>query len=75
MKTALTVIQILSAVLLMIVILLQPSKGKGLQGLVTGSSDTFYSKNKTKTKESFLIKLTVFFAIVFVGSVILINAL
>ncbi|GAA0114821.1 MULTISPECIES: preprotein translocase subunit SecG [Clostridium] len=75
MKTALTVIQILSAVLLMIVILLQPSKGNGLQGLVTGSSDTFYSKNKTKTKESFLIKLTVFFAIVFVGSVILINAL
>ena len=75
MKTALTVIHILSAVLLMIVILLQPSKGNGLQGLVTGSSDTFYSKNKTKTKESFLIKLTVFFAIVFVGSVILINAL
>ncbi|MGL4730860.1 MAG: preprotein translocase subunit SecG [Clostridium sp.] len=75
MKSALVIVQIISSILLMVCILLQPSKGNGIQGLVTGSSDTFYSKNKTKTKESFLIKLTIFFAIVFVGSVILINAI
>lgn len=75
MKDVLVWIQIISAILLIICILLQPSKANGLQGLVSGTSETFYSKNKTKTKESFLIKMTIVFAIIFAGSIILINAL
>ncbi|WP_034439111.1 preprotein translocase subunit SecG [Clostridium ihumii] len=75
MKDVLVWIQIISAILLIICILLQPSKANGLQGLVSGTSETFYSKNKTKTKESFLIKMTIVFATIFAGSIILINAL
>ena len=75
MKDVLVWIQIISAILLIICILLQPSKANGLQGLVSGTSETFYSKNKTKTKESFLIIMTIVFAIIFAGSIILINAL
>ncbi|MGG7162599.1 preprotein translocase subunit SecG [Clostridium ihumii] len=75
MKDVLVWIQIISAIILIICILLQPSKANGLQGLVSGTSETFYSKNKTKTKESFLIKMTIVFATIFAGSIILINAL
>lgn len=73
MKNIIIAVEIISAILMMIVIFLQPSKTNGLQGLVTGSSETFYSKNKTKTKEAFLMKLTVFFAIIFAVSVVLSN--
>lgn len=73
MKNALMIIQIISAIVMIVSILLQPSKGNGIQGLVSGTSDTFYSKNKTKTKEAFLMKLTIFSAIVFVVSITLIN--
>ncbi|GAA0123402.1 MAG: preprotein translocase subunit SecG [Clostridium argentinense] len=73
MKNALIAIQVISAIVMIIAILLQPSKGNGIQGLVSGTSDTFYSKNKTKTKEAFLMKLTIFSAVVFVVSITLIN--
>lgn len=73
MKNALLIVQIVSAIVVIVSILLQPSKGNGIQGLVSGSSDTFYSKNKTKTKESFLMKLTIVSAVIFVISITLIN--
>lgn len=73
MKTALEIIIVISAILVIVSIALQESKTSGLGGLVSGTSETFYSKNKTKTKEAFLIKLTVVSAIVFVISTVLIN--
>ena len=59
MKTALEIIIVVSALLVIVSISVQESKASGLGGLVAGSSETFYSKNKTKTKEAFLTKLTV----------------
>jgi len=72
-KNTLLTIQIISAIVVIVSILLQPSKGNGIQGLVSGSSDTFYSKNKTKTKESFLMKLTIVSSVIFIISITLIN--
>jgi len=73
MITALKVVIIISALTVILAISLQESKSSGLGGLVAGSSETFYSKNKTKTKESFLTKLTIVSAVVFAGSIIVIN--
>lgn len=73
MITALKVVIIISALTVILAISLQESKSSGLGGLVAGSSETFYSKNKTKTKESFLNKLTIVSAVVFAGSIIGIN--
>lgn len=73
MVTALKILVVISAIIVIISIALQESKSSGLGGLVSGSSETFYSKNKTKTKESFLMKLTIVSAIVFVGCIIAIN--
>lgn len=65
MLLALKIGLIISALLVIVSITLQQSKSSGLGGLVSGTSETFYSKNKTKTKESFLMKLTIVSAIVF----------
>lgn len=46
---------------LIIVVMIQPSNQQGT-GSLTGQSDTFYSKNKSKTMEGFLKKLTVIIA-------------
>ncbi|MEG2017179.1 MAG: preprotein translocase subunit SecG [Clostridium sp.] len=72
-KTALEIIIVISAILVIISISLQESKASGLGGLVSGTSETFYSKNKTKTKEAFLMKLTIVSATVFAVATILIN--
>ena len=75
MITSLKVVVIISALIVILVISLQESKSSGLGGLVAGSSETFYSKNKTKTKEAFLTKLTIISAIIFAASIIGINIL
>ncbi len=75
MITALKVVVIISALIVILAVSLQESKSSGLGGLVAGSSETFYSKNKTKTKEAFLTKLTIISAIVFAASIIAINIL
>ena len=51
------------SVLLIVVILLQPAKQEGV-GAISGSADTFFSKNKGRTREGMLLRLTVIIAIV-----------
>ncbi len=52
------IISALCAVFIIVVIMLQPSNSNGI-GALGGQQDTFYSKNKGKTLESKLRKLTV----------------
>ena len=64
MKTALTVIFIIASILLIILVLMQEGKEAGS---LTGAADsgTYWSKNKGRSKEGTLIKVTTFFTIVF----------
>ena len=66
MKTALTVIFIIASILLIILVLMQEGQEAGL-GSLTGAADsgTYWSKNKGRSKEGTLIKVTTFFTIVF----------
>ena len=65
MKTALTVIFIIASIFF-ILVLMQEGKEAGL-GSLTGAADsgTYWSKNKGRSKEGTLIKVTTFFTIVF----------
>ena len=65
LKLALTVIQVLCALVLIAVVMLQSGKSAGLSGAIAGV-DTFLSKNKAKTWDSKLAKMTKWVAIVFV---------
>ncbi len=63
-KIILLVVMILCAVFIICVVLFQPSNSSGVSAL-GGTTETFLSKNKGKTKESKLKKLTVISAIIF----------
>ena len=63
-KIILLVVMILCAVFIICVVLFQPSNSSGVSAL-GGTTETFVSKNKGKTKESKLKKLTVISAIIF----------
>ena len=65
MKTAVTVIQVLCGLFLIAVVLLQSGKSAGLSGAIAGGADTFLSKNKAKTVDAKLAKLTKICGVVF----------
>jgi preprotein translocase subunit SecG len=74
MKTALIVLLVIISIVLIVSVLMQPSKTNGLTGLMGGgSSDTYFSKNKARTKEAMLARITVITAILFAADIILIQ--
>lgn len=63
-RIILLVIMALCALFIIAVVLFQPGNSSGV-GALGGSTETFFSKNKGKTKESKLKKLTVVSAVIF----------
>ena len=66
LKLALTVIQVLCALVLIAVVMLQSGKSAGLSGAISGAADTFLSKNKAKSVDAKLAKMTKWVAILWV---------
>ncbi|MBU5460611.1 preprotein translocase subunit SecG [Anaerostipes sp. MSJ-23] len=66
MKTALTVVFIIASILLIILVLMQEGKEAGL-GSLTGATEsgTYWSKNKGRSKEGTLIRITTVLTIIF----------
>ena len=62
----LTVIQVLCGLFLIAVVLLQSGKSAGLSGAIAGGADTFLSKNKAKSVDAKLAKMTKWVAIVWI---------
>lgn len=62
-KTIMIVIMILCALFIICVVLFQPSNSSGV-GALGGTTETFLSKNKGKTNESKLRKMTIVSGIV-----------
>ncbi len=65
MRTALTIAFIIVCVLLSVVVLMQEGKENGLTGTLTGSTDTYWSKNKGHSKDAVIKKVTVVLAVLF----------
>jgi len=59
------VLSVLCALFLIVVVMIQPGNSNGVSAL-GGNTDTFYGKNKSKTVESKLRRLTVICLIVLV---------
>lgn len=76
MKTVLLVCEVILAIVVVVSILMQPSKSDALSGLVQGSNnETFYSKNKSKTREVRLERTTVISMILFSVIALVLNIL
>lgn len=57
---------LIMAVFLIVAVLLQSGKSHGLSGSIAGGAETFFGKEKVKTADKILSKLTTVVAIVFV---------
>jgi len=73
MEIFITICQLISAVALTCIVLLQSGKSAGLSGAIAGGSDTFMAKNKHKSADSFMAKATKWVAVVFVVLTLVLN--
>ena len=71
----LTIIQVLTGLFLIAVVLLQSGKSAGLSGAIAGAADSFMSKNKARTLDATLARMTKWVALVFVVLTFVLNLL
>ena len=75
MHSFLVFLQVITSIVIIVSVMMQPSKTDGLSGLIGGTSETFFAKNKTKTAESVLARVTVVSGICFALTTIFLNLL
>ncbi len=68
-----TIIVSIASVVMIVVVCLQEGKSAGLSSSISGGSDTYWSRNKGRSKEGKLEKITIIFTIVFFIAAILLN--
>ena len=66
MKIAITVLQLLCGLGIILIVLFQSGKSAGLSGAIAGGADTFLSKNKAKSLDAKLAKMTKWVAILWI---------
>ena len=66
MKLALTIIQVIFSLAIVAIVMLQSGKSAGLSGAIAGGADTFLAKNKAKSLDAKLAKMTKWVAIAWV---------
>lgn len=66
MVMALTIVHIILAVVLIAVVLLQSGKNAGLSGTISGGAETFFGKNKARTLDGMLSRITSVAAVLFI---------
>lgn len=72
LRITLTVIFIIVCIALVILVLMQEGKTAGL-GAVSGAAETYWGKNKGRSLESKLVKITTALAVAFLLLVVILN--
>ena len=72
LKTILTVLFIIISLVITVIILMQEGKSQGL-GAISGAADTYWGKNKGRSMEGMLVKLTRVSVILFLVLAIVLN--
>ncbi|MBQ9123438.1 MAG: preprotein translocase subunit SecG [Lachnospiraceae bacterium] len=72
LRIVLTVLFIIVCVVLTALVLLQEGKSAGL-GAISGAAETYWGKNKGRSMEGMLVKLTKVCAVLFVVLTVLLN--
>jgi preprotein translocase subunit SecG len=73
MRTVITVLDLIVCVALIAIVILQSGKTSGLSGAISGGSDTFLSRNKSKSLDARLARATKWFAGAFVVLTLVLN--
>lgn len=65
LRTILTIIFVIDCVVLTIVVLMQEGKQQGLGGTISGASDSYWGRNKSRSMEGGLVRATTIMAVLF----------
>ncbi len=65
MKTALTIIFIIVCIALIFLILSQEGKDNNISNTLSGSTDSYWSKNKGRSRDAVLAKITAVLVVLF----------
>lgn len=72
LKVILTVIFIIVCIAITILVLMQEGKSQGL-GAISGAAESYWGKNKGRSMEGMLVKLTKICAVLFIVLAIVLN--
>ena len=72
LKTILTIVFIIVSLVITVVILMQEGKQAGL-GAIVGAADTYWGKNKGRSMEGMLVKITKICVVVFLLLAVVLN--
>lgn len=72
LRTILTVVYILICIALVVVVLMQEGKSAGL-GAISGAAETYWGKNKGRSMEGALVKITTGLAVGFMVLAVILN--
>ena len=75
MKIAITVLQLLCGLAIILIVLFQSGKSEGLSGAIGGVADSFLAKNKAKTADAKLARATKWIGAVFIILTLVLNIL
>lgn len=72
LRMILTIVFILVCIAITVLVLMQEGKSAGL-GAISGAAETYWGKNKGRSMEGMLVKLTKIFAVLFIVLAIVLN--
>lgn len=72
MRTFLTIVYLLVCIALAVIVLAQEGKDAGL-GAIGGIGDTYWGKNKSRSMEGRLVKITTALAVAFIVLAVILN--
>ena len=75
MTLFITILQLLCALIVIAIVLLQSGKSEGLSAAIGGSSDSFLSRNKSKSFDAKLARATKWVGAVFIVLTLVLNML
>ena len=73
LKIILTVIYAIDCIALTVVVLMQEGKQAGLTGAISGAAETYWGKNKGRSMEGKLVKITKILVVLFVVIAVILN--
>ena len=73
LRVILTIVFVLICLGLIVVVLMQEGKSAGLSGSINGVADTYWGKNKGRSMEGALSKITIVLTVLFVIISVLLN--
>ena len=75
MLIAITIVQLLAALVLILIVLFQSGKSQGLSGTIGGIADSYMSKGKARTIDAKLAKATKWVGAVFIVQTLMLDCM